>query len=194
MRANRRGGCTLQKIYSVAAALALTAVLPCFAPQTARAQSVSSPVPIRVKIGIHTPADNGTRSAYGSPLFLGELEIGLPSLTGGRYAASIGYERSSRDGRTLEVIPITASRLFSPPNPAAGLTGTVYYGLGAGVYLMRAKGNGASANKNNLGGFGVVGYQFPGGGFLVEAKYHLVSGSAGGAKASGLALMVGKRL
>jgi hypothetical protein len=189
----RRGGPTLHKIYPAATALVILAALPMFAPRAAQAQTVSSPLPIRVKLGILTPQEGKTRDTYGSPLYFGEIEVALPSLTGGRYSASVGYGQNSRDGNTFRVIPITVSRLFSPPNPVSGATGNIYYGLGAGAYLMRASGNGSSVSKTNIGGFGVAGYQAPGGSYFFEAKYHLVGGSVRGAKASGLALMLGRR-
>ncbi len=81
-------------------------------------------------------------------------------------------------------------RLFSPPNPARGVTGNVYFGAGLGAYFLKATAPGVSESKTRPGLFGVVGYQFPNP-FFLEAKYHL-TGKVAGVSANGLALMVGR--
>ena len=69
------------------------------------------------------------------------------------------------------------------------MTGNIYAGAGLGAYLVRAQTPVASESKTTVGGFGVVGYQFPSK-LFVEAKYH-IAGRVNGARPGGLAVMVG---
>jgi len=142
---------------------------------------------VRAKVGVYQPVGDA-KDFSGSTHLAGEVDLGLPLLSGSYL--SLGYSKGSDSGRDLRVIPITFSKVFSPPNPAQGLTGNVYFGLGAGAYLLRVSGPGVSESKTVPGGFGVVGYQFPNP-YFVEAKYR-VTGSVQGVDANGLTLMVGR--
>jgi len=176
------------------AAAAACASLFLALPTPARAQS--SPLPIRLKLGIMSPGDNDVRNHVGNPLFAGEVEVGLPGATSGQTYAGIGYWERSGHGNSFRVIPVTITRLFSPPNPAAGATGNVYFGFGGGVYFLH-RGGDDSGDQTTIGGFGVAGYQFPKTILffdLIEAKIHLALGSVKGMSPNGLTFMVGRKL
>lgn len=145
---------------------------------------ISSPLPLRVKLGVFLPEDGGTS-------LNGEVDLTVPAPGAGRTVVTAGYAEGSEGGRRLRVIPVTISQVFSPPNPASGLTGNVYFGAGAGAYFLRVSGGGRSESKTTLGGFGVAGYQFPGE-FFVEAKYH-IAGKVAGLSPNGFAFLLGRR-
>jgi hypothetical protein len=159
------------------------------AARPAAAQSTGL-VPLRVKVGVLLP-QGGARDFAGSTHFDGEVDVRIPGLGAGNTYVTAGYSDGSKSGRHLRMIPLTISRLYGAPNPAAGVTGNVYFGVGAGAYFLRASGGGVSDSATRLGGFGVVGYQFPSRYFL-EAKYHLVAGKVAGVRPNGLALMIGR--
>ena len=80
---------------------------------------------------------------------------------------------------------------FSPPNPAGALTGNVYFGVGAGAYLLNGhSAGGNSQSRTTVGGFAQIGYQTPSK-FFVEAKYQLTAQKAAGLSPNGLLLFVG---
>lgn len=176
---------------AVLGTLGATACVLTSATPAARAQGI---LPVRVKLGVLLPSDGETKKATGDTHIAAEVDVALPSaLTMGSYVASIGYAQSTRSGAKLTTVPITVSRIFSPPNPATRLTGNVYFGVGAGMYILHASGGGRSDNETTFGGFGVVGYSLPGGATFIEAKYHVVAKDAGGLKPTGLAVLVGRR-
>ncbi len=147
-------------------------------------------VPVRAKIGAFFPQGSG-QNIGGSTAFDLEADIAIPSLGAGRTFATIGYEQGSSNGGKLRVIPVTIGRFFSPPNPAKSLTGNVYLGAGLGPYFVRASNAvGGSESKVTVGGFGVVGYQFPNP-YFIEAKYH-VAGKVSGINPGGFALLIGR--
>lgn len=78
-------------------------------PQTVHAQG--SILPIRVKVGILNATDGDVRNSVGTPLFQGEVDVALPSLSAGKTYISVGYEERSRHGGTFRAIPITVSRV-----------------------------------------------------------------------------------
>lgn len=168
----------------MAAGLAIQCSTPVMAQDTGL-------LPIRAKIGVLNPSGSG-KDFSGSTHISGEIELLLPKLFPGKgkTGVNIGISRGSKNGNRLQVVPLTIERLFSPPNPAGSLTGNIYGGVGVGPYFVRASGNGTSASKTTLGGFGVVGYQLPNK-YFVEAKYHL-AGKVNGINPGGLALMVGR--
>jgi hypothetical protein len=141
-------------------------------------------LPLRIKAGVLLPEDGGTA-------FNGEVDLAIPTLGAGRTLITAGYAEGKENGRRLRIIPVTVARIFSPPNPAAGVTGNIYFGLGVGAYFLRASGGGVSEEKTRVGGFGVAGYQFPST-FFVEAKYH-VAGKVAGLSPNGVALLLGRR-
>lgn len=151
---------------------------------------VTGLIPLRAKIGVLMPRSSAKDFA-GSTHLNGEVDVRIPHLGAGETFLTAGYSEGSRNGRKLRMIPVTLTRLFGPPNPLAGATGNVYFGAGAGPYFVRARGGGVSDSATKLGGFGLLGYQFPNK-FFVEAKYHLVSGKVAGVRPNGLALLVGR--
>lgn len=175
--------------------LAAGIALCLYTPATARAQG--SPVPIRLKLGALFASDGDVRSFSGSPLFAGELDVDLPQVTSGKTRIGIGYYERSKSGNKFTTVPITISRIFTPPNPTAGITGSPYFGFGVGGYFLKRSGSG-SDNELKIGGFGVAGYELPKKllGFLnfVEAKYHLVAGGVNGLSPNGLLVTIGTRL
>ena len=154
---------------------------------------VGSPIPIRLKLGVLLPQDGDTKRAVGDSLFGAEIDftIPVPGATG-RTVLSAGYFERSKSGGKFRVVPLTVSQVFSPPNPAAALTGNVYYGLGLGMYLLRASSGGVSDEATRFGGFVVAGYQFPNA-YFVEGKYH-VAGDVAGLSPNGITVMLGRRL
>jgi hypothetical protein len=146
-------------------------------------------IPVRAKVGAFLPQSSGKDFA-GSTNFIVEGDVAIPNLSAGKIFVSAGYSQGSNNGNKMRVIPITIGRYFAAPNPLASVTGNVYGGLGAGAYLVRASTPVSSESKTTIGGFGVVGYQFPSK-FFVEAKYH-IAGKVNGARPSGLAIMVGR--
>ncbi|MBV9865857.1 MAG: hypothetical protein JO316_10925 [Abitibacteriaceae bacterium] len=178
----------MNKVYKSFVALGIFVGVTITKP--ALAQS-TGPVPVRVKLGVLLPAQSTTKNFAGSTQFNAEADVAIPSLGAGRTLVGLGYSQGSKNGGKLRSIPLTVTRLFSPPNPVAGVTGNVYFGLGAGAYFLRASGPGGSASKTRPGAFGVVGYQFPNP-FFVEAKYHIV-GKVVGVSPTGLSLMIGRR-
>lgn len=171
-------------IVSVVAATVVGGVRPAAAQDTGL-------LPVRVKVGVFRPTSGTTRNFAGSTNFDGEVDAALPGMGGGKTLIGAGYSQGSRNGGKLRVIPITVARMFAPPNPVAGATGNVYFGVGAGPYFVKASAGGAAQSKTTLGAFGMAGYQFPGP-FFVEAKYHVV-GKVAGLSPGGLAIMVGRR-
>lgn len=156
----------------------------------ARAQG--SIIPVRVKVGILNASDGDVRRSVGTPLFQGEVDVALPSTSPGKTYVSVGYMERRKNGGTFRVVPLTISRVYSPPNPASRLTGNVYTGAGIGAYLLHASGGGDSENKTTIGGFVVVGYQFPTP-YFVEAKYHQTAGGVKSLSPNGLAISAGYR-
>jgi hypothetical protein len=168
---------------------AAAALLTLGVPQPAKAQDKL--LPIRLKLGVLLPADSDVRDVVGNPVYSGELQIDLPSLGQGRSSLCIGYMERGSHGNSFRAVPLTLTRLFSPPNPLAGTTGNLYFGAGAGVYFLHRGGEG-SASATKFGIHGVVGYQFPNPWF-VEGKYHLVSGGVNGLSPNGLNLFLGRK-
>ena len=169
------------------------------APHAAQAQ-VSNIIPIRLKLGVMLPSDRDTKDVSGSTHLSGEIDVALPSSGGGQQSLiSVGYSRGSRHGGTYTVIPVSLTKISSPPNPAGRVTGNVYYGAGVGLYFVRASGlpldEGGSYSKSRtlFGSSLVVGYQTPLS-FFVEAKYHHVIGTVDGYSPNGISLFIGKRL
>lgn len=148
-------------------------------------------IPLRAKVGVTLAQSSATRNFSGRTGLAGEVDVRVPWLGTSNVMFSAGYQQSSRNGRRLRVIPLTLSKTFGPPNPAARVTGNVYAGVGVGAYLLRASGGGVSDSGTKVGGFGMVGYQFPNP-YFVEAKYHLIGGKVGGVRANNLAVMVGR--
>ncbi len=157
------------------------------APANAQSTGV---IPVRAKIGI-LQRTGDAKALAGGTAFNIEADVAIPNLGQGKYLVSAGYSQSSGNGGKLRMIPVTIGRYFSPPNPLQSATGNVYFGAGLGPYFVRASNGARSENKTTVGGYGVVGYQFPKQ-FFVEAKYHIV-GSVAGVNPGGLALMVGTR-
>lgn len=181
----------MNKVCQSAIAIGLIACAARAHPAAAQSLPSVNPLKARVKIGVLLPNQSNTRTFTGSTHFNAEADVAIPNLGQGNTYATIGYSQGSKNGGKLRSIPLTLTRLFSPPNPAKSVTGNVYFGLGAGAYFLRASGGGGSESKTRLGGFGVVGYNFPNP-FFVEAKYQLV-GKVAGVSPTGLALMVGRR-
>lgn len=153
----------------------------------AHAQSTGL-LPIRAKLGVVLPSNTTTKDRVGDVIPTGEIDLRIPRFLGGSFA-SIGYQE--RGG--LRTVPITISRTYGPANPLQAVTGNVYFGLGAGVYLLHGDdGVGSSNSKTTVGGFGQIGYQFPNP-YFVEAKYQAVVGKADGLTPNGLVLFVGRR-
>lgn len=148
-----------------------------------------SPVPLRLKLGVLLAQDGDVRSRAGSTIFGGELDLDLPTMVAGKTRLGIGYFEKSG----FRYIPVTVSRIFSPPNPAAKITGSPYFGIGGGGYFLR----GGGANEVKLGVFAVGGYEFPRTLLFfdfVEAKYQYTFGGVNGLSPNGLVLMLGKKL
>ncbi len=174
-----------RKFVLAAAMLALSTL----APRAASAQTTGL-VPFRAKIGALLPTQNAARDAAGSVVPAAEVDIRIPRLLGADFV-SIGIQSRSGDGGKLRVIPITVSRTFQPPNPVGRITGTPYFGVGAGAYFLDGRSALGSDNKVTVGGFAQAGYQLPSK-FFVEAKYQLTAGKAAGLSANGLQLFVGR--
>lgn len=161
-------------------------------PARPAAAQINNPLPIRVKLGVLLPQHGDTKRDTGDVHFNAEVDLALPLPGAGSRQVTVGYSQSLESGKKLRAIPVTVAQVFSAPNPAAGITGNVYFGLGFGAYFLRASGGGVSESKTRLGGFGMAGYQFPNA-FFVEAKYHLVSGKVAGLSPNGLAFLLGRR-
>lgn len=192
------GGCRpiLNRHKTAATMLGMLAATTGILATPTSAQAQNSPLPIRLKLGVLSAQDRDVRNYVGSTLYGGEVEVGLPGITGGQTVVSLGYFERRRSGNSFRTIPLTISRLYSPPNPTSGLTGNVYFGFGGGLYYLH-KGGGDSDNETTFGGFGVVGYRFPRRLAifdLVEAKFHLVAGSANGLTPNGFTFMAGIQL
>jgi len=122
---------------------------------------------------------------------MAEVDVRIPRILGADFV-SAGIQTRSNNGGRLRVVPITLSRTFQPPNPVGGITGSPYFGVGAGAYFLNARNSGGeSDSKIAPGAFGQVGYQFPNK-FFVEAKYQIVAGKAAGLRPNGLVLAVGR--
>ncbi|MES2463760.1 MAG: hypothetical protein V4671_24590 [Armatimonadota bacterium] len=188
----------------LAALTALTAVM--VASSHAAQAQVSNIIPIRVKLGVFLPNDRDTKDLSNSTHFSGEVDVALPFTggSGGQTLLSVGYSRGSRGDRSYQVIPVSLTKISSPPNPVGRVTGNVYYGAGVGLYFVRA-GNYSVSNGNTgssslesksrtlFGASLVAGYQTPLS-FFIEGKYHLVTGSVEGYSPNGLSVFIGKRL
>lgn len=142
---------------------------------------------VRAKIGIYRPSADNVASKTN---ILGEADFVLPKVSDGKYVASVGYTTGRGQDGKLTVVPVTIGHYFQAPNPASSVTGNVYYGVGVGPYWVKAERNGTTDSKVTIGGYGVVGYQFPKQYFL-EAKYH-VAGKVNGVNPGGLAIAIGK--
>lgn len=182
--------------------LAFTALAGAMAasPQAAQAQ-ISKIIPVRLKIGAFLPSDRDTKDLSGNTHFSGEIDVAIPFSGGGGQPSliSVGYSRGSRGGSSYTVIPVSLTKISSPPNPAGRLTGNVYYGAGIGLYFVRAsgipqeEGDNFSKSRTLFGASLVAGYQTPLS-FFIEGKYHLVTGTVNGYSPNGLSLFIGKRL
>ena len=160
------------------------------APQT-QAQSTGL-VPVRVKIGALLPSQSEARDNSGSVVPAAEVDIRIPRILGADFV-SVGIQTRSNNGGRLRVVPVTVSRTFQPPNPVGSITGSPYFGVGAGAYFLNGKNgtSGQSDSKIAPGAFGQVGYQFPNK-LFVEAKYQIVAGKAAGLRPNGLVLALGR--
>ncbi|RYX83670.1 hypothetical protein EON83_13780 [bacterium] len=175
-----------RSIFAAGAVLALAAAAT---PRAAHAQSTGL-VPVRVKIGALLPTQSAAKSLSGSIVPAGEVDVRIPSFLGGSFA-TIGYQERGRNGGNLRTVPLTISRTFSPPNPAGAVTGNVYFGLGAGAYLLNGRnGAGDSQSRVTVGGFAQVGYQTTSK-IFVEAKYQITAQKAAGLSPNGVLLFVG---
>ena len=189
----------MQIIKPIIAFTALSAVLGVASP-AAQAQ-VSNIIPIRLKLGVFLPNDRDTKDLSNSTHFSGEVDVALPFSggSGGQTLLSVGYSRGSRSEGRYQVIPVSLTKISSPPNPVGRVTGNVYYGGGLGLYFVQATGipggDGFSSSKKRtlFGSSLVAGYQTPTS-FFVEAKYHLVIGTVEGYSPNGISLFIGKRL
>jgi hypothetical protein len=170
---------------SLAGAFGLAAVFP----QFAQAQSTGI-VPLRVKVGALLPSQSAARDSAGSVVPSAEVDIRIPRFLGADFV-SLGIQNRSHNGGKLRVVPITVSRTFQPGNPVGSITGSPYFGVGAGAYILDARNNGNSDSKIAPGAFGQVGYQFPNK-YFVEAKYQVVAGKAAGLRPNGLVLSLGR--
>ncbi len=174
---------------SVLLAGATLAFFALVSPRAAHAQSTGL-VPVRVKIGALLPSQSAAKTFSGSVVPSAEVDVRIPSFLGGSFA-TIGYQERGRNGGKLRTIPLTISRTFSPPNPAGALTGNVYFGLGAGAYLLNGNdGLGNSQSRATVGGFAQIGYQTPSK-LFVEAKYQITAQKAAGLSPNGVLLFVG---
>ena len=147
-------------------------------------------LPVRAKIGVLLRSGDAKDLAGGTAFNI-EADVAIPNLGQGKYLVSAGYSQSSSNGGKLRMIPVTIGRYFSPFNPLKSATGNVYFGAGLGPYFVRASDGVRSESKTTIGGYGVVGYQFPQK-YFIEAKYHVV-GSVAGVNPGGLALMIGTK-
>ncbi len=161
-------------------------------PRAAHAQLL----PVRLKVGILQLDDSGAKNIAGTPLYLGEADVVIPSFLGpaGSGTLTAGFQERRTNGNELRVIPLTFSKTSDLPNPAQLVTGRFYYGAGVGAYLMHAEKDGASKDQTALGGFAVAGYQLPLIGVFAEVKYQLVGAKPLGARPDGLLFMIGKHL
>lgn len=160
------------------------------APRPALAQSTGI-VPVRVKIGALLPAQSEARDNAGSLVPAAEVDIRIPRILGADFV-SVGIQSRSNNGGRLRVVPITISRTFQPPNPVGAVTGSPYFGVGAGAYFLNGRsGGGQSDSKIAPGAFGQAGYQFPNK-FFIEAKYQIVAGKVAGLRPNGLVLSIGR--
>jgi len=174
---------------SLFAAGALLALVAAATPRAAQAQSTGI-LPVRVKIGALLPSQSSAKTYAGSVVPAAEVDVRIPKFLGGSYA-TIGYQERGRNGGKLRVVPITISRTFSPNNPAGIVTGNVYFGVGAGAYLLNGEGaTGNSVSRTTLGGFAQIGYQSPAK-FFVEAKYQITAQRAAGLSPNGVLVFVG---
>ncbi|RYG64005.1 hypothetical protein EON80_20075 [bacterium] len=158
-------------------------------PQTAHAQETGI-VPLRVKVGALLPSQSASRDAGGSVIPSAEVDIRIPRVLGADFV-SIGIQNRSRNGGKLRVVPITLSRTFQPGNPVGRVTGSPYFGVGAGAYVLSGRNDGNSDSKIAPGGFGQIGYQLPNK-YFVEAKYQVVAGKVAGLRPNGLVLSLGR--
>jgi hypothetical protein len=142
---------------------------------------------VRAKVGIYRPSADNVASKTN---ILGEADFVLPKFSNGKYVASVGYTSGSGSDGKLTVVPVTIGHYFQAPNPIGSVTGNIYYGAGLGPYWVKATRSGSTDSKVTVGGYGVVGYQFPSQYFL-EAKYH-VAGKVNGVNPGGLAIAIGK--
>ncbi len=149
-------------------------------------------LPIRVKIGALLPAQSEARDNAGSLVPAAEVDIRIPRILGADFV-SLGIQSRSNNGGRLRVVPVTLSRTFQPGNPLGKITGSPYFGVGAGAYFLNGRnGNtGESDSKIAPGAFGQVGYQFPNK-LFVEAKYQIVAGKVAGLRPNGLVLAIGR--
>ncbi|HEX9998671.1 MAG TPA: outer membrane beta-barrel protein [Abditibacterium sp.] len=163
--------------------------LSSLAPRTASAQTTGL-VPFRVKIGALLPSQGAAKDNAGSVIPSAELDLRIPPILGANFV-SLGIQTASDNGGKLRVIPLTVSRTFQPPNPVGRITGSPYFGVGAGAYFLKGRQNGVSDSKTTVGGFGQIGYQFPSK-LFVEAKYQLVAGKVAGLRPNGIVVSVGR--
>lgn len=158
--------------------------------RASRAQNTGI-VPLRFKIGALLLSGSAAKDAAGSVVPAAEVDLHLPRLLSGA-TLSAGIQQRSKDGGKLRVIPLTVSKTFSPPNPVGSVTGYVYYGAGAGIYLLNGRKNGDdSGSKITLGGFAQLGYQLPNK-FFIEGKYQLAARKVNGLSANGVLIFVGR--
>jgi hypothetical protein len=178
------------KTSSIAVIAASIGTLMMLAPR-AQAQTTGL-IPVRAKIGALLPAQSEARDNAGSIVPAAEVDIRIPPILGANFV-SIGIQTRSNNGGRLRVVPVTVSRTFQPPNPVGRITGSPYFGVGAGAYFLNGRNGqtGQSDSKIAPGAFGQVGYQLPSK-LFVEAKYQLVAGKAAGLRPNGLVLAIGR--
>lgn len=199
-----------RRVLSPFLVLAALAGLLVAAPNAAHAQGRSL-FPIRLKLGAYLPSDRDTRNLSASTHLSGEIDVALtrPGSSGGQTLLSIGYSYKSgnefESRSSYQVIPVSLTQIFSPPNSVGRRTGNIYYGAGVGLYFVRAfdtvditrltppSSYVYSARRTLIGASLVVGYQTPSV-FFIEGKYHVVTDTVEGYSPNGLSLFVGIRL
>ena len=173
-------------------ALCALALLPAARP--AAAQLPDTPLPIRIKAGALLPSSGDTKNQTNDFHLAAEVDLTLPfAIPFGGNIVSLGYSDNVSGDRKLRTIPLTLGTISSPPNPASGATGNIYYGGGIGLYFLRVSGGGLpSKDGARFGGYLTIGYQTPTSLFL-EAKY-ITTGEVDGLKPNGFAFYIGTRL
>ncbi|MCC6444787.1 MAG: hypothetical protein IT210_15170 [Armatimonadetes bacterium] len=144
-----------------------------------------------VKLGFFRPQDGDVRNATGDTWFAAGVDYTFMEMPTTRASVSLEWAQHSVDGGgDARIIPLTVNYSWKQEAAEGGMN-QFYYGAGAGLYFVRAKGGGSTTSETKFGVQIHGGVDF-GQMWFAELKYAFV-GKIEGVNPGGLFLYVGKR-
>lgn len=144
----------------------------------ALAQLGQSGSPFQVRVGAYFPTDSTLTDWAGSTWFQAGLDYALAADESGKNYLSVEYKSKSGTfqgvERKAQIIPVVITKKITPEIPLVTSRAVPYYGLGLGLYNIRAEkanqsSSGTKFGVNLLGGVNISQNAF------AEVKYTWIS-------------------